>query len=104
VPESVGQGSEQQMNSTLDTTKLTRTGSVRRPATRPTKVDHRLPSRTIDADDLIGNRPASEFTRLVFCTLLGIAACLAMIGIVSQASTTATGPDDAPPTVIVDFD
>ncbi len=89
------------MNATLETTKVTTTKTARRPS--PT-IDQPFGSPAIEAADLIGHRPASEITRLVFCALLGIAACLAMVGIVSQASGTATGPDDAPPAVIVDFD
>ena len=86
------------MNATLETTKVTPTRTVGHSTTRP------FGPSTINAVDLIGKRPASEITRLVFCTLLAIAACVAMIGIASQASTSPTGPDDAPPEIIVEFD
>jgi hypothetical protein len=89
------------MNATLETTKVTTTETVRRPSP---VIDRPFGPPTIDPADLIGKRPASELTRLVFCTLLAIAACVAMIGIASQATTSPTGPDDAPPEVIVEFD
>lgn len=93
------------MNATLETSKVTTTKRVGHSATHPSPViDRSFGSPAIDAADLIGKRPASELTRLIFCTLLAIAACVAMIGIASQASTPPTGPDDAPPEVIVEFD
>lgn len=94
------------MNTTLDTTTVSRTrritSSRTAPATtgRPHPVD--APEVKAGGEPIVGKRPASQLTRIVFCVLLGIAACLALVGVVDQASTTS--PDDAPPPVIVDFD
>lgn len=88
------------MSTTLATTTITRTRktTVTRPGQAPVRG---IPETPAEATT-IGNRPASELTRLVFCVILGIAACVALVGVVDQASTTS--PDDPPPAVIVDFD
>jgi len=93
------------MNATLETAQVTATKAVRHSANRrPAVLDRPFGSPAVDAVDLIGKRPASQITRLVFCTLLAIAACVAVIGIAGQASTSPTDPDGAPPEVIVEFD
>lgn len=93
------------MNATLQTGRVTPTRAVRHSASRRQAViDRPFGSPTVDAVDLIGKRPASQITRLVFCALLAVAACVAVIGIASQASTSSTGTDGAPPEVIVEFD
>jgi hypothetical protein len=92
------------MSTTLATTTTTptTTRTDRLTATRQAPV-HAAPRPTDRAaDQIIGKRPASELTRLVFCVILGIAACIALVGVVDQA--TMTSPDDPPPPVIVDFD
>ena len=46
-------------------------------------------------------RPASEVTQLVFMALLGCAACLALVGVMSQAGEPGNSPDDPAPVVII---
>ena len=93
-------------------TTLTTTATGIRRTTRTTRSTPSSARRTtsigpatlapVDPQDLLGKRPPSELTRMVFCVLLGIAASLALVGVVSQASTTS--PDAPPPAVIVEFD
>lgn len=92
------------MSTTLATTTTTTTRTDRTTATRQAPVHATPRSAPIDgaADRIVGKRPASELTRLVFCVILGIAACVALVGVVDQA--TMTSPDDPPPPVIVEFD
>ena len=89
----------------MSTTLTTTTTEIR----RATRTDRQTARRTTagnpalgEPNDLLAKRPASELTRLVFCVLLGIAACIALVGVVDQASTTS--PDAPAPAVIVDFD
>lgn len=98
------------MSTTLTTTateirRTTRTNrstpSTRSSARRTTSIGPATLA-PVDPQDLLGKRPPSELTRMVFCVLLGIAASLALVGVVSQASTTS--PDAPPPAVIVEFD
>ncbi len=89
------------MSTTLSTTTEIR---------RSTRTDRELTGDTTSArpdapgelNELLAKRPPSELTRLVFCVLLGIAASLALVGVVDQASTTS--PDAPAPVVIVEFD
>ncbi len=91
------------MSTTMTTTttiqRTTRTDRATRKDQAPAQP---VTSTPVEAVDLIGKRPASELTRLVFCVLLGIAACVALIGVVDQASTTS--PDAPAPAVIVELD
>ena len=94
----------------MSTTLTTTTTEIR----RATRTDRQTARRTTagnptlgtpalgEPNELLAKRPASELTRLVFCVLLGIAACIALVGVVDQASTTS--PDAPAPAVIVDFD
>jgi len=76
-------------------TTLQRSTAIRKSAAvAPVSVDQ--------ANELLVKRPASELTRLVFMALLGCAACIALVGVVSEAnSSDGTSPDDPPPAVIV---
>ncbi len=77
-------------------TRTDRQSARRTTSTRPKTAAHGEPN------ELLAKRPASELTRLIFCVLLGIAACIALVGVVDQASSTS--PDAPAPTVIVEFD
>lgn len=92
------------MNTTLATSDITqrRAGVTRRPRSTPAVPAPLGAPRPNDAGELLGKRPASELTRLVFCAILGISAVVALIGVLNQAS--ATSPDAPAPSVIVDFD
>lgn len=76
----------------------------RRPSTRP-----RPAAAPTDASNqgspiaVVGKRPASEITRLVFFVVLALSAVVAVIGVVDQASDT-TSPDAPAPAVIIEVD
>lgn len=76
----------------------TRRSTAKRPVTSPVQ-----PESTNQAAALPVKRPTSELTRLVFMALLGSAACIALVGVVSEANATGTSPDDRAPTVIVEL-
>lgn len=90
------------MNSTIDNTDV---ATTRQPAARPARPRRATPTPApLTVEELAavpGDRPASELTRLVFMVILGAAACIALIGVVSEAGTTGTSPDDPAPAVIV---
>lgn len=91
------------MNTTIETTTATaktttRRTTAKRPASSPVQ-----PELIDQAVDLVVKRPASELTRLVFMALLGGAACIALVGVVSEANATGTSPDDPAPAVIVEL-
>ena len=93
------------MNTTLTTTDNTVTLTGRTQTVRPRPATKRpAPAPTVapSGDELIGKRPASELTRLVFCAILGISACIALVGVMDQASSTS--PDAPAPAVIIDVD
>lgn len=82
------------MNTTIENqTVVTKKRTGPRPAAAPEPV--------VVVEDLVGKRPASEVSRLVFMVLLAAAACIALVGVVAEAGTTGTSPDDPAPEVIV---
>jgi len=88
--------------STITTTK--KATSTRRPSTRRTpRALPATPASPNQQPDVLAKRPASELTRLVFMALLGGAACVALVGVVGQASEQGTSPDDPAPAVIVEL-
>lgn len=94
------------MNTTIGTnTDETNTATTARAATKRKRPAAARISTTpvIDDADLLVKRPASEVSRLVFMVLLGCAACIALIGVVSQATATGTSPDDPAPDVIIEL-
>ena len=76
----------------------------RRPSTRPrpeaAPAEASSPRSPIA---VVGKRPASEITRLVFFVVLALSAVVAVIGVVDQASDT-TSPDAPAPAVIIEVD
>ena len=83
----------------MNTTIESRTGAVTKRTTHRS-VGTATPAVT-SSDEVANGRPASAVTRLVFMVLLGAAACIALVGVVSQASSAGTSPDDPAPEVIV---
>lgn len=90
------------MNSTIESRTATQrtTRTVRR---RPAPTPVAAPIEAAQAE-ILSQRPASERTRLIFMALLGMAACIALAGVVSQAGDAGTSPDDPPPAVFVSID
>ena len=74
----------------------------RRPSTRPEAAPAEA-STTRSPIAVVGKRPASEITRLVFFVVLALSAVIAVIGVVDQASDT-TSPDAPAPAVIIEVD
>ena len=87
--------------STEATSASSATASTAKTLTR--RAPEALPASTDHATELLIKRPTSEITRLVFIALLGCAACIALVGVVSEANSSATSPDAPAPEVIVDI-
>lgn len=87
---------------TTNTTTLAATTAPRRPATKRQAPAVPVVDAGAGTQELLGKRPASEVTRLVFMALLGCAACIALVGVVGEANDPGTSPDDPPPAVIGD--
>lgn len=64
------------------------------------------PLKTSAPVPLIVDTHRSHQTSLIFKTLLGIAACIALVGVVVEATTTgsASNVEADPPTVFVEID
>lgn len=90
-------------NQTATKARTDSTTTVKRPRTTRRAPDVR-PASPDQTTEVLVKRPTSELTRLVFVALLGCAACIALVGVVSEASNTpATSPDDPPPAVITEL-
>ncbi len=97
----------------LSVPELTKTTTIRRrsvttstsaTATAPSTVATPRPDLTTSFEHLAQERP-SVHTGHIFQALLGIAACLALTGVISQARTVPAGSPDAPaPAVFVQTD
>ena len=93
--------------STIDRARTLRSVAPTRSTTaRPPRPQHRdrlvdtptRPARAIPPTD----RRRSTTTGLIFKVVLGAAACLALVGVVAEATSDPTAVDADPPTVIVD--
>lgn len=95
------------MSTTIEKKTATRapaTSTTIKGSTTTRRAPEVRPASTEEAHDLLVKRPTSEVTRLVFMALLGCAACIALVGVVSEASNApGTSPDDPPPAVITEL-
>lgn len=65
------------------------------------------PSELVRSTPIVVDHSASQRTSLIFMALLGMAACLALAGVVTAARDSESGGtsvDDAPPAVFVEAD